>query len=274
VATARLYSDSLTAEVNGKGVLDIDVVKGCTLGMASNKPNGCYGACYAASIAKFRGLDFSQSITRDVKGGAHADAILAAVRSAPLGFFRIGTMGDPCHAWDKTCEVVEWLSPYATPVIVTKHWMKASDSQFERLTACGAILNTSISALDTPAQLLYRERQLRRYALAGGVSVARVVSCDFNRDDPLGAKLGAIQDRLLALSPVIDNPLRVPRTHPLVTSGLINLSSVRDLNSVRTISLANESTYVGHCDACPDQCGLNLAPQGNRPAAPQEELFK
>jgi hypothetical protein len=274
MGAARLYSSVLTAEVNGKGVLDIDVVKGCTLGMASNKPNGCYGACYAASIAKFRGLDFSQSITRDIRGAAHANEILAAVRNAPLGFFRIGTMGDPCHAWEKTCEIVEWLSPYQTPVIVTKHWIKASDEQVSRLVACGAILNTSISALDTPAQLLHRERQLRRYALAGGISVARVVSCDFNRADPLGAKLGAIQDRLLALSLVIDNPLRVSRKHQLVTSGLINLSSVRDLNSVRTISLANESTYVGHCDACPDQCGMGLAPPGKKPMPPQKELFK
>ena len=129
----RRYSEFLTAEVNSKGVLDVDVVKGCTAGMAANMPNGCYGNCYAAAIAKFRGIDFSQSVTRKVFGVTHAKDIERTVKAAPLGFFRIGTMGDPCHAWEATCEIVEWLSPFATPVIVTKHWMKATDDQFRRL---------------------------------------------------------------------------------------------------------------------------------------------
>jgi hypothetical protein len=270
----RLYNDLLTASINDKGVLDVDVVKGCTLGMAASKPNGCYDACYAATIAKFRGIDFTQSVTRRVVGGAHADSILKAVKSAPLGFFRIGTMGDPCHAWEATCELIEWLSPYAVPVIVTKHWMKASDRQLARLVECGAIINTSISALDTPAQLLHRERQMARYVALGGNSVARVVSCDFNCDDPLGAKLAAIQDRLLSLSPMIDNPLRVPRTHPLVRAGVIRLTVVWDLNSSRTVSLVNKDTYLGHCDRCPDMCGMTIGTQSiSRPAPPQADLF-
>ena len=270
----RMYRNWLTAEVNSKGVLDIDVVKGCTAGMAAHQPNGCYDACYAAAIAKFRGIDFAQSVVRKVHGRAHAKEIERAVKSAPLGFFRIGTMGDPCHAWDATCEVVEWLSPYATPVIVTKHWMRASDDEFRRLIACGAVLNTSISALDSPAQLTHRERQLRRYADMGGDSLARIVSCEFNTDDPLGAKLDAIQRRLFSLPRVIDNPLRVPRTHPLVRSGLIRLKIVQDLVTKRTVSIVNDSTHVGHCDRCPDQCGLSSMKPGNtRPSAPQGELF-
>lgn len=271
----RLYREWLTAEVNNKGVLDVDVVKGCTAGMAANKPNGCYGACYAAAIAKFRGVDFTQAVVRRVMSHAHAKEIERIVKAAPLGFFRVGTMGDPCHAWDDTCELVEWLSPYATPVIVTKHWMKATDEQFKRLVACGAVLNTSVSALDTPAQLIHRERQIRRYSELGGDSVARIVSCDFNEADPLGAKLAAIQDRLFSLSPVIDNPLRVARTHPLVQAGVIRLKVVRDLSSKRTISVYDDETYVGHCDGCPDQCGLSsLQPTHVRPMAPQGELFQ
>lgn len=270
----RRYSEFLTADVNRKGVLDVDVVKGCTAGMASDKPSGCYGACYAASIAKFRGIDFSQSVVRRVFGHRHAEEIERAVRTAPLGFFRIGTMGDPCHAWGATCEIVEWLSPFATPVIVTKHWIRATDEQFARLIACGSVLNTSLSALDTPAQLTYRERQLMRYAELGGESVARVVSCDFNEDDPLGGRMAAIQRRLFTLSPIIDNPLRVTRSHPLVQAGVIRLRVVRDLTAKRTVSIADESAYVGHCDGCPDQCGLTLMSNRNqRPAAPQGELF-
>ena len=269
----RPYGDLLTADVNRKGVLDVDVVKGCTAGMAADKPHGCYGACYAASIAKFRGIDFGESVVRRVSGHRHAEQIERAVRAAPLGFFRIGTMGDPCHAWDATCEIVEWLSPFATPVIVTKHWMRAADAQLARLIACGAVLNTSLSALDTPAQLTYRERQFMRYAELGGESVARVVSCDFNTLDLLGARLSAIQRRLLALSPLIDNPLRVARTHPLVQAGVIRLKVVRDLTAERTVSIAEDSTYVGHCDGCPDQCGLSSMRLNQRPAAPQGELF-
>jgi hypothetical protein len=270
----RLYRDGLTAEVNAKGVLDIDVVKGCELGMAANKPNGCYGACYAASIAKFRGIDFSKSVIRRVINGTHADAIVKAVKAAPLGFFRVGTMGDPSHAWDETCELVEWLSPYAAPIIVTKHWKKASDAQIALMVACGAILNTSISALDTPAQLLHRERQIMRYAKAGGNSVARVVSCEFIRSDPLGNKLGLIQDRLLAMNPVIDNPLRAPRTHPLAEAGVIHLKVVNDLSAARTVSQSNDSTYLGHCKSCPDVCGMTLGGwTNNRPSAPQADLF-
>lgn len=269
----RLYSDTLTAEVNRKGVLDVDVVKGCTSGMAAHKSGGCYDACYAATIAKFRGIDFSVAITRKVHSHSHAEAIEQAVKSAPLGFFRIGTMGDPSHDWPATVETVEWLSPYAVPVIVTKHWQRATDDQFARLVKCGTIINTSISALDTPAELMHRERQLMRYARVGGDSVARVVSCDFNTADPLGQKLAAIQARLLALSPVIDNPLRIPSTHRLVRSGIVRLKSVRDLTAVRPVSVADDATYLGHCDGCPDQCGLSSANPHERPRAPQGELF-
>src|SRR4051812_21607126 len=123
----KLYRDMLTADVNEKGVLDIDVVKGCTMGMAARPDGGCYNACYASTIAKFRGLDFTHSVVRTVQTASQAEQIERAVKAAPEKLFRIGTMGDPCHAWPETVEVVEWLAPYAPPVIVTKHWMRASD---------------------------------------------------------------------------------------------------------------------------------------------------
>ena len=94
----RLYGDMLTIDVNQKGVLDVDVVKGCTAGIAAHGEKGCYQACYAASIAKFRGIDFSRAVVRKVRNRAQAVMIERTVKAAPLGFFRIGTMGDPCHA--------------------------------------------------------------------------------------------------------------------------------------------------------------------------------
>lgn len=268
------YRNILTADVNEKGVLDVDTVKGCTAGMNARPGTGCYGGCYAATIARFRGLNFSKAVVRKVHGAAHARKIERAVASAPEGFFRIGTMGDPCHAWEHTVGIVEWLAPLAVPVIVTKHWFVASDAQLTRLIACGTVLNTSVSALDTVAELRHRERQITRYSEMGGVSIARVVSCDFNTDLEEGRRMAAVQARLFTLLPVLDNPLRVPRTHDLVQRGIIRVQVVQDLASLRTMSVVNPQTYVGHCSACPDKCGLVArSAQHPRPESKQLPLF-
>lgn len=242
--------------------------------MNARPGTGCYGGCYAAKIAKFRGLDFSQAVARKVTGAAHAREIERAVSAAPEGFFRVGTMGDPSHAWEHTVQTIEWLAPLAVPVVVTKHWHVATDAQFVRLIACGTVLNTSVSALDTPAELKHRERQIARYAALGGVSVARIVSCDFNTDTDEGRAMADVQARLFTLLPTLDNPLRVPRTHDLVQRGIIRVRALRDLATLRTISAVNPDTYLGHCSACPDKCGLTACgPQHPRPEPDQFSLF-
>jgi len=272
----RLYGTMLTVDVNQKGVLDVDVVKGCTAGIAAHGEKGCYQACYASSIARFRGIDFSRAVVRTVQTQAQAKMIERAVKGAPLGFFRIGTMGDPCHAWEETVRTVEWLAPFATPVIITKHWRRLTDGHVSRLVACGAIVNTSVSALDSGPHLARRMSEITRYALAGGTSVARVVSCDFNIGDPVGAQMDGVQRRLLTLAPMIDNPLRVSGTHPLVQAGVIRIRKVKDLTAVRTISISPESrTYLGHCSGCTDLCGAGLLEKPDvRPASRQRNLFK
>jgi len=269
------YRDLLTVDINQKGVLDVDTVKGCTAGTQAHGPKGCYQACYAATIAKSIGIDFSHAVVRTVKTLSQARQIERAVREAPLGFFRIGTMGDPCHAWEHTVRVVEWLAPLATPVIITKHWTAASDVQFRRLARCGTVVNTSVSGLDSEAHLTHRLAQIARYAAAGGTSVARVVSCDFNREHPEGARMGAVQDNLFKLQPVIDNPLRCFMTHPFVMAGVIKVHKRKDLASERNISMAPDSkTYVGHCSGCTDLCGaVFVGKNKTRPAAPQAKLF-
>lgn len=254
----RRYGDIMTADINGKGVLDVDTVKGCTAGMNARPEAGCYDACYAAKIAKYRGLDFSVAVARKPQTSAQCRAIERAVANAPQGFFRIGTMGDPCHAWDLTVQTVEWLSEWARPVVITKHWVRATDEQLRRLIACRTVLNTSVSALDTPAELAHRKREFFRFKMLGGASVARVISCAFNRAHPEGAAMGAVQDELFRLTPTLDNPLRVTSTHHLVTRGVIRMSAVKDLAAMRLISLENPATYLGHCGECPDVCGLSL----------------
>lgn len=265
----RLYGNVLTVDINAKGVVDVDTVKGCTAGMSARPGAGCYGGCYAAKIAKFRGIDFAQAVTRTVHSRAQARDIERKVSAAPHGFFRIGTMGDPCHAWEETVLTIEWLCEFARPVVITKHWRIASDTQLRRLVACRTVLNTSISALDTPAELKLRRREFFRFKLMGGDSVARIVSCDFDANHAEGARMRAIQDELFTLKPTLDNPLRVPRTHPLVTSGTIKLSVVKDLETERTISLANESTYLGHCSGCPDVCGVALVGEKSKATSSQ-----
>ena len=271
----RSYGDTLTAEINGKGVLDIDIVKGCTLGMAARPNGGCYNACYASTIAKFRGIDFGKSVVRKVHNKTQAKHIENAVKNSPDGFFRVGTMGDPCHAWAATVDLIEWLSPFGVPVIITKHWKKASEAQFQALIACGTILNTSLSALDTTAELKHREKQMTRYTAMGGVSIARIVSCEFDRTHPEGGKMAAVQDRLFLLPNILDNPLRVYRTHELVRRGVLKVDVALDLKTKRTISIFKKDTYLGHCNACPDKCGLSSSPDNHpRPEGRQKSLFE
>jgi len=160
---------------------------------------------------------------RTVQSHTQAKMIERTIKAAPFGFFRIGTMGDPCHAWEETVQTIEWLAPYAIPVIITKHWRRASDDQLRRLVQCGAIINTSVSAIDSQVRLAWRKAEIRRYAEIGGTSVSRVVSCDFNTDDPIGERMGSVQRQLFSLRPMIDNPLRIPATHYLVQAGLVRL---------------------------------------------------
>lgn len=82
----RPYGNLLTVDINQKGVLDIDVVKGCTSGIAAHGEKGCYQACYAANIAKFRGIDFSRAVVRTVQSKAQAKLIERVVAENTEGY--------------------------------------------------------------------------------------------------------------------------------------------------------------------------------------------
>ena len=252
------YKDVLTAVVTTKGMLDVDTVKGCSAGMRAYPNGGCYGVCYAAKIARSHGVDFATSVTRTAKADSERRAVERAVKKAPQGVFRVGTMGDPCHDWEATVETVEWLSRYARPVIVTKHWTAMDDRQIRRLVAVEAVLNTSVSALDTSAELGYRLLQRARYLDAGGHSVLRIVSCKYVETNEHGRTLAGIQRGLFALAPVIDNPIRLTWRDRLTGSGLICVDERQDLTAVRVVSVANDA-YLGHCRQCTDLCGVALA---------------
>jgi hypothetical protein len=99
----------LTIEKNGKGVIDIDTVKGCTLGMTARPETGCYGECYAAKMAKWYGIDFATSVGRQFMGREHRDTLIRRLLTFRETWYRIGTFGDPCHDWKHTIAVIRAL---------------------------------------------------------------------------------------------------------------------------------------------------------------------
>lgn len=249
----RHYKAEITVNINDKGVIDLDVVKGCALGIKDN-PNGCYGLCYAKKCADFRGIDFGVSVSRMPSEKALKE-ILKIIRNSDLPFVRIGTMGEPCHDWSLTVLMCKFICRYKPVVIITKHWIALTDEQMKRLGQYKVIINTSISPLDRPEQIKYRLEQYKRYKKFG-TSILRIVSCDFNLENTEGKRLNKIQKDLFKNKNIIDNPLRCPTSYPMVKEGIIKVKKVWDLNSEVYMSKFNPDTYVGRCDKCPELCGL------------------
>jgi hypothetical protein len=269
-AVRRHFTPRLSAVVNRKGVLDVDTVKGCTLGMEAHPAGGCYGLCYAAKMARARGFDFGHSVSRLPVDRA---AIERKVRAHPADWFRVGVMGDPCHDWALTLDVCEWLGKFKRPVVVTKHWMPLCQEEVARLASCGAVVNTSISALDSIDERSYRLEQFKLLAGAGVRSVLRVVSVRCG-DTEQGRAWREVQDGLLGLAPVIDNPLRVPRSDPRVRRGDILAETHSDLGGRSSVSVHSRKAYVGPCEACPDQCGVDGKAKGAKMGLVQAPLFE
>lgn len=267
------YGSKLTVTANRKGVLDVDTVKGCTLGMKAYPKGGCYGLCYANTSATLYGFEFPISVSRKPLD-SERKSIERTIRNHDATWFRIGNMGDPCHDWDNLCETCEWLHNIKTPIVVTKHWRPATDHQLARLLACGVIFNTSISALDTDEERRVRLEQWGRIRDVGMRSIIRIVSCEFG-DTERGREMAAIQRELFSIAGelVIDNPLRIPANDPRVLSGDIVVKRHKNLGGGAWLSIINDDTYIGTCEACPDQCGQPAALQKKEKQIVQKPLF-
>jgi hypothetical protein len=255
----RRYRPFITAVENQKGVLDVDTVKGCTLGMRARPEGGCYGECYANKIAERYGIDFTVSVSRKLTP-ENRTSIFCTVRDHPAYWYRIGTAGEPCHDWDNTAEVCEWLQGTGkTPVIITKHWIPLSDDHIRRFKAVGAVFNTSLSGLDSDAQLKHRVAQMNRIKAQGVRSIARIVSCEYGQSE-WAQTAKKKQDYLMTLEPIIDNPLRAEKSNEHVANGDIILTRRDDaVGGGKLVSLHDQNVYLGTCPECPDQCGA-LAP--------------
>jgi hypothetical protein len=259
----KSYKPVLTATENGKGVMDVDSVKGCTDGMSAYPGRGCYDECYAKKVATQYGMSFDAGVSRLMP--ANMKPIIATVTNHHATWYRIGTSGDPSADWINTLDVCSaLLCTGKTPVIITKHWQALSDIQLGQFAELGAVFNTSTSGMDTDRETEYRIEQMDRLENCGIKSVCRVVTCNYG-DTEWGNICRDKQDMLLSLTPVIDNPLRARKSNPRVISGDIILTKCNEaVGSGKYISLHSKGIFLGHCKQCPDQCGVVPAITTNR----------
>lgn len=221
----RRYLPILSVVENRKGVLDVDTVKGCAMGMLTYPDGGCYGECYAYKAALRYGIDFSTSVSRKITR-SNSSTIFYQVKRHRAAWYRVGVAGDPSHDWEHTISVCEFLQPTRKiPVIVTKHWYELSDFQIERLGDLNAVINTSTSGLDTDSEIKYRVEQIVRLRRAGVCSACRVVTCEFGNSE-WARNCRDKQDYLLSLAQVINTPLRASKSNRHVMNGDIILRSV------------------------------------------------
>jgi hypothetical protein len=268
-----LYRPLLAVSENTKGVLDCDTVKGCALGMAAYPYGGCYGECYANKTATRYGFDFSKSISRKIPKYRFSE-IFDKVKNHYNTWYRIGTAGDPSHDWEHTVTVCEALRHTGKiPVIITKHWLPLSDDQMQRLSSLQAVVNTSVSGMDTDHEISHRVEQMQRLKTAGVKSLLRVVSCSFGGSE-WGRQCKEKQESIFSLGPFIDNPLRSSKSNERVLCGDIILTKREDsIGGGKFVSLHRPDVYMGTCDKCPDQCGVIKQPKQEEEMV-QEVLFK
>ena len=254
----RKYHDALTASMNRKGVVDVDTVKGCTAGMRAYPNGGCYGECYANKIAARNGIAFGVSVSRHlIDQWSHRDLIIRQLLDQRSIWYRIGVMGDPCHDWNHTLRVCRALRPARkTAVIVTKHWTPLSDDHLSKLLDLDVVVHTSMSGMDTDAELGHRVTQFERLGRAGIPSIARIVTCAFGESE-WARECQEKQRRLLLLAPIIDNPFRPSLSNPRVANGDIVVTRRADsIGGGTLVSLNSSKAFLGHCSTCPDQCGV------------------
>jgi hypothetical protein len=256
----ELYHRVLTVTENGKGVLDVDTVKGCTLGMRAYPDGGCYGECYAYKTAHQYGIDFSTSVSRQFMGREHKGTLIKIMLRHNAGWYRIGTAGDPCHDWKHTVAIINaFWHLHKVPVIITKHWIPLSDDQLVKLKSLGTVINTSTSGLDTDDEIEYRVKQIKRIEDVGIKSVNRVVTCLFGKSQ-WARECKEKQDYLLSLPNIIYNPLRASHSNEHVKNGdIILIEKTGAIGGGKYVSLHDPKIYLGKCNACPDQCGVDYS---------------
>lgn len=263
----REYKDIISLSKNGRGIWDLDTIKGCSSGIALDK-KGCYGDCYAFKTANRYGIDFSKSIRRKFIDNSHRQSIINQIEKIDMKFIRIGCAGDPSEDWQHTIDIIKQIrdsdqlslfdiSSTKQIVIITRHWHKLTDSQLKDISKYNICINTSVSALDNDVLLsecLNEYNRLKPYCK----SILRVVTCDFNEENTSGKEMAKTQKRLLHNAGVIDTVFRPSKSNRFVTEGIIKVKKMSFMKTKSLVSKFNKKTFLGKCENCLEMCGLNL----------------
>jgi len=263
----RVYKGIISLSKNGRGIWDLDTIKGCESGIVENK-NGCYSDCYALKTAKRYGIDFSKSIERNFTNEAHRNKIVKQIEKIDMDFIRIGCAGDPSENWEHTFKIIKQIressqlalfdiSSKKQIVIITRHWKLLTENQLEEIKKYNICINTSISALDKKKEIkkaLTQYNRLKKYCK----SVLRVVTCDFNLKNKIGRKKSIIQNNLLKNENIIDTVFRPSIKNEFVLNEIINVKKMAFMKSKTLVSKFNKKAFLGKCDNCLEMCGLKL----------------
>jgi hypothetical protein len=104
----KTYKNIISLSKNGRGIWDLDTIKGCESGLLEN-PKGCYNDCYSLKTAKRYGIDFSKSIERSFFNEAHRLQIVRQIEKIDMDFIRIGCTGDPSENWEHTIKIIKQI---------------------------------------------------------------------------------------------------------------------------------------------------------------------
>lgn len=264
-----MFKDVITMVKNSRGCYILDTVKGCSF--CKNTIGGCYGDCYANNIASRYKMDFSNPVNRmfiedkgeqiyfdDYGNNHHESSLVKAISRIEMPFVRIGEMGDPSEDWNHTVEICKSISIAKKPiVIITKHWKVLSDENLESLSKLNVIINTSISAMDSESNTIYRLEQFNRIKNYLK-SILRIVSCDFNLKNETGFELSKKQDQLFSIGKgnIVDTVFRPSKNNYYVLNDIINTKKVKFLKASVLVSMHNDNCFLGFCSECPDMCGV------------------
>jgi len=265
----KQWKNTIALNKNNRGCYILDTIKGCSA-CSKEKPNGCYGNCYAKNISSRYNFDFSNIVKRDFYKDKqqlylfdyfdtkHVNKIIKKLKKIDMPFVRIGEMGDPSENWNHTINVCKMISvAKKSIVIITKHLNTIPNSLLTDIKKLDICINTSISALDTESEINHRLKlfsRLKKYCN----SVLRIVSCDFNKSNIEGLKKYKIQEKLFKNDKVIDTIFRPNLNNNYVTSKMINVDKIMFLKKEVYASIYNTNTHFGYCSKCHDMCGINL----------------
>jgi hypothetical protein len=263
----KTYKNIISLSKNGRGIWDLDTIKGCKSGLLENE-KGCYSDCYSLKTAKRYGIDFSKSIERNFESESHRLQIIRKIEKIDMDFIRIGCSGDPSENWEHTINIIKQIrnnrqlslfdiSSKKQIVIITRHWKSLTNLQLEEIKKYNICINTSVSALDNERLIsnsIHQYNRLKPYCK----SVLRVVTADFNTENKIGFKMSLIQNDLLKNENVIDTVFRPSSKNEFVVNEIINIKKMAFMKSKTLVSKFNKKTFLGKCENCIEMCGIKL----------------